>query len=260
MAETTARRARPRAAGFMAKQFLRPKVLSATPGLASRLVTPLFSDRRFQNSQPKSQRRHALWWMGAAFVVAFALGAIALAIYGAGNTGTVLALRITARWAFLLFWLAYVGSAMAKLYGPRFAALAGHGRELGLAFAPALLIHVGLVLWLIYIATGPGGMMLFWIGIICTYLLALFSLPQLRDALGPRLWRTSRTIALEYIALAFAADFILAPLQAGGPRKYPVSYLPFAIMLIIGAGLRLAAFVRRNLRSRFEQPKYPQLG
>jgi hypothetical protein len=31
-----------------------------------------------------------------------------------------------------------------------------------------------------------------------------------------RLWPTFCTIALEYIALVFAADFILGPLQAGG--------------------------------------------
>jgi hypothetical protein len=70
-------------------------------------------------------------------------------------------------------------------------------------------------------------MVFFWIGILCTYLLALFSLPRLRDKLGPRLWRIFRTIALEYIALVFAADFILGPLQAGGLGKYPLTYLLF---------------------------------
>jgi hypothetical protein len=85
---------------------------------------------------------------------------------------------------------------------------------------------------------------LFWIGVLCTYLLALFSLPRLHDLLKPRLWRTFRAIALEYIALVFAADFILAPLQAGGLGKYPLTYLPFALMLVAGAGLRVAAFAR----------------
>lgn len=191
------------------------------------------------------------WWpitastsMAAAFVVAFALAAIVLAIFGAGDRGTVLALRVTARWSFLLFWLAYTGGAMATLCGPRFGGLARRGRELGLAFASAQLVHVSLVLWLFYITTGPGGMILFWVGVLCTYLLALFSLPRLHDLFGLRLWRIFRTIALEYIALVFAADFILAPLQAGGLGKYPLTYLPFALMLIAGAGLRVAAFAR----------------
>jgi hypothetical protein len=154
-------------------------------------------------------------------------------------------LRVTARWSFLLFWLAYVGGAMARLCGPRLDGFARRGRELGLAFASAHLVHVGLVLWLFM---GPGGMVFFWIGILCTYLLALFSLPRLRDKLGPRLWRIFRTIALEYIALVFAADFILGPLQAGGLGKYPLTYLPFALMLVGGAGLRLATFLDRKLR------------
>ena len=137
---------------------------------------------------------------------------------------------------------------MAWLCRPRLDGLARHGRELGLAFASAQLVHVGLVLWIIHIATGPSGaMVFFWVGIFCTYLLALFSLPRLRDALEPRLWRIFRTIALEYIALAFAADFIVAPLQAGGLGKYPLTYLPFALTLVSGAGLRVVAFSDRRL-------------
>ena len=125
------------------------------------------------------------------------------------------------------------------------AGLARHGRELGLAYASAQLVHVGLILWIIHIAKGPvGAMVFFWVGIFCTYLLALFSLPQLRDALEPRLWRIFRTIALEYIALAFAADFIT--LQADEFSKYPLSYLPFALMLVSGAGLRVVAFLDRK--------------
>ena len=187
--------------------------------------------------------------MGVAFLIAFALAAIVLVIFGAGSRGMELALRITARWSFLLFWLAYTGGAMARLCGPRLGGLARFGRELGLAFASAHLVHLGLVLWLLYFATEPGGRMIFfWVGMLCTYLLALFSLPRLRDALGQRLWRISCTIALEYIALMFAADFILLPLREGGLGKYPLSYLPFALMLVGGASLRVAATVRFSPR------------
>jgi hypothetical protein len=55
------------------------------------------------------------------------------------------------------------------------------------------------------------------------------------------------TLALEYIALVFAVDFILEPLQATGAAKYPLSYVPFLVMLVGGALLRLAAFVRTSL-------------
>ena len=189
-----------------------------------------------------------LWWMAAAFLVCLLLAAAVLAAFGTGERGTVLALRLTARWCFL-FWFAYAGGALAKLWNlSLFAELARHGREFGLAFAAALAVHVGLVLWHYHIATPPDGAMLFfWVGIFCTYLLALFSLPGARDALGPRFWHMVLTLALEYIALVFAVDFILDPLQAAGAAKYPLSYVPFLVMLVGGALLRLAAFARTNL-------------
>jgi hypothetical protein len=57
-----------------------------------------------------------------------------------------LALELTARWSFLLFWLAYAGNAVAILFGAQLAA----GREFGLAFASAHLVHIGLVVWLFH--------------------------------------------------------------------------------------------------------------
>jgi hypothetical protein len=185
--------------------------------------------------------------MGSVFAVAIALAAVLLGILGAGDRGTVVALRVTARWSFLLFWLAYAGGSIAKLCGLQLGGLAQRGRELGLAFASAQLVHVGLVLWLFHIAAEPASTMLFfWIGVLCTYLLALFSLPWLRAVLGLRIWWWFRLFALEYIALVFADDFILAPLQSTGFHSYPVSYLPFAVMLVGGAGLRLATFIRHG--------------
>ena len=137
-----------------------------------------------------------LWWMAAAFLVCLLLAAAVLAVFGAGERGTVLALRLTARWCFLLFWFAYAGGPLAKLWNLNlFAELARHGREFGLAFASALAVHVALILWHYHIATPPDGAMLFfWVGVFCAYLLALFSLPGVRDALGPaRLADNSRS-------------------------------------------------------------------
>jgi hypothetical protein len=183
--------------------------------------------------------------MAGAFLVASVMAAIMLAIFGVADRGTEIALRATARWSFLLFWLAYIGSAMANLFGSRFDRLAQHGRQLGLAFASAQVIHVGLVLWLLYLPAGPGGaMLLFWAGIACTYLLALFSWPRIRDALGPRLWQIFRAAAMEYIAFVFALDFILLQLQKHGATAYPLSYVPFAVMLVGGFCLRLIALAR----------------
>lgn len=186
-------------------------------------------------------------WMAAAFAVSLVSAAIVFAVFGAGESGAVLALRVTARWCFLLFWPAYAGGALAKLCGPRFGVLARHGREFGLAFAAALSVHVGIVLRLMDVAADQRTLMLFfWAGVACTYALALFSVPQMREWLGPRLWRILCEGALQYIALVFAVDFIVDPLQASGADKYPLSYLPFGVMLLGGVLLRLAAQMRQR--------------
>jgi hypothetical protein len=183
--------------------------------------------------------------MVAAFLIAVALATIVLATIGVGEHATTIALRVTARWSFVLFWFAYTAGAMARLFGSHLAGLARRGRDFGLAFASAQSVHVGLVLWVFYLAPGVNrGMVFFWVGIVCTYLLALFSLPRLREALGPRLWRISCIIAMEYIALVFFVDFVRIPLQANALGSYPVSYLPFALMLIGGVVLHIASFAR----------------
>jgi hypothetical protein len=191
-------------------------------------------------------------WILAAFVVAFALAMVALLMFGVGERGTAIALRATARWSFLLFWFAYAGGALAWLSRSRFDGLARRGRELGLAFASATdsrwarpLDHSHRK------ATRRRHAVL--LGRNTLHLSPrLFSISRLRDALGPRLWAIFRTIALEYIAIVFAADFIVAPRQADGLSSYPLTYLPFALVLISGAGLRIVAFSDRKLQHLHE--------
>src|SRR6516165_1350098 len=102
-----------------------------------------------------------LSWMVAAFLIAVASVAVVLAIFGMGERGTTIALRLTARWSFVLFWFAYTGSAIARLFGSHLVGLAPHGRNFGLAFASAQVVHVGLVLWLFYLAPEANGGMIF---------------------------------------------------------------------------------------------------
>ena len=141
---------------------------------------------------------------------------------------------------------------MARVWGPRFSAFARHGREFGLAFASAHLVHVGLIVWLFHIADKPplqGWTLVFFsVGLLCIYMLVLFSLPWGREIIGSSLWRIFCAIALEYIALVFAADFVFLPLQEVGFRNYFLSYkylllyMPFAILLVVGLGLRTAVY------------------
>jgi hypothetical protein len=57
--------------------------------------------------------------MGLAFGAELLVAASVFAAKGIDEDSIDLALRLTARLAFLLFWLAYAGGAVATLFGPR---------------------------------------------------------------------------------------------------------------------------------------------
>lgn len=194
-----------------------------------------------------STRSTAPFWMGTAFLGSAGVAALVLATQGADRDGLMQALRATARWSFLWFCPAYAGSAAKTLLGPSSAGLARRGREFGLAFAAALLVHVGLIVWF-YCLTGysPLGRLLsafFGLGVLWTYALALFSIRRLSQALGPVRWRAARMIGLDYIMLAFLVDFI-HPIAS---VRDAVEYIPFAALAGLAVALRLLAPVWRRL-------------
>jgi hypothetical protein len=135
---------------------------------------------------------------------------------------------------------------MTTLFGPAFEPLKRRGREFGLAFASAHLVHLGLVAWLTYIGHAPsrGVFLFFGVAVLWTYLLALFSIPRLQKALGSKGWWLLRVVGLNYIAYAFATDFLGYP--QFGSFKYLAGYLPFAALSVVGPLLCLAAFVQRT--------------
>ena len=189
-------------------------------------------------------------WMGTAFAIALAIATMALALYGTGNAGTRTALELTARWSFLLFWLAYAGNAVAILFGAR--NLASHARDFGLAFAAAHLVHIGLIVWLAHIlgraVLPPGLFWFFMAGLFWTYLLAGLSFGGVK-ALGPTAWRWIRLAGMNYILVAFGRDFVLPVLY---PKPAQVNlghfmfYAPFMVLAIAAPLLVLAAHARRT--------------
>jgi hypothetical protein len=189
----------------------------------------------------KSASRTGLW-MGSAFGGALALAAGIVLIEGIGVSGTTAGLRLTARFSYAFFWLAYVGGAITILFGPAFDIVSRRARELGLAFASAQLVHVGLVIWLAWISppqpVRDAVMPFFAIGVVWTYLLAALSVDRARDVFSSHMLRVLRTIGSEYIALTFFTDFVLLPKY---PPPHLILYVPFWVMLLIGPLLRLAA-------------------
>jgi hypothetical protein len=184
-------------------------------------------------------------WMMVSFVAALALSAAVLVLQGPGEHGIHTALFLTGRLNFLLFWPAYAGGALASLLGRALAPIRRYGRVLGLGFATALAVHLGLVAWLCAIGAAPGlsTFLLFGIAAAFAYLIALFSIARLQRALGATGWRLLTGIGMNVIAYAFAVDFLDGPLSGGA--AHVALYLPFAILSVVGPALRLAAFVYR---------------
>lgn len=190
--------------------------------------------------------------MGAAFAANLCLAAIVLAVRGTGVHGTEAALAATARVQFVWFWAAYAGGALASLFGPAFVPLKRHGREFGLAFAAALLVHLSLVGWLCTIGAAParGVFIFFGTAAALTFLLAAFSFGELHTLLGPRGWRWLRIVGMNFILYAFFTDFMHNPLHGGTQRL--IAYLPFTALTVLAPLLRLAAWAAR-LRSTSRQ-------
>jgi hypothetical protein len=200
-------------------------------------------------------RKHdpAWVWMIGALGGGLALTGAVLADYGTSPVGIGQAVRYTARWSFLFFWLSYAGGAVAILFGPAFAGLARRARAFGLAFATALQVHIGLVVWLgVVIGQIPlqGGILWFFlVALFFTYLLVLLSFGVGTRNLG-RLWRPLLFLGTTYILIAFGRDFVLdAPDQHTQQWVYFVEYVPFALLSLIAIPLRLAAFLRQRFES-----------
>jgi hypothetical protein len=170
------------------------------------------------------------------------LATIILITRGAGVHGTQTALAATARVSFLWFWAAYVGGALTILFAPAFLLLKQQGRELGLAFAAALLVHLMLVSWLCWIGAVPGAGVFMFFGTAAgfTFLLAVFSFGNLHEVLGAKWWHLLRLIGMNFILYAFLTDFMQNPLHGG--VKHVVEYLPFVVMGVAAPLLRVAAW------------------
>ena len=83
----------------------------------------------------------------------------------------------------------------------------------------------------------------FGIAAVCVYGLALFSMAKLQQWLRPRVWAVLRFLAINYIACAFADDFLrIAPSVT---LDYGLVYLPFALLAIVGPMFYGAAFMKR---------------
>jgi hypothetical protein len=214
-------------------------------------------DRRSTGDRASAMeiRRSPWLWMAAAFCAALGLAVAVVAVVGVRGPGFLVALQATARLNFFLFWPAYAGGALTALFGNVFAPLRDNGRNFGLAFAAALPVHLGLVACLCAAGEPPDAktFVIFGLGALFVYLLALLSIPFVRHSLPDRFWPPIRSLAMNYIAFAFLKDFArhgigsfrdMILYQTGGYHDI-LMYVPFAALAILGPLLRLAAWVKK---------------
>lgn len=187
--------------------------------------------------------------MGGALAGALILAMAAIIVRGPNLSGVGIGLRLTARFSYAFFWLGYVGGALTTLFGPVFDPVSRRVRELGLAFASAQLVHVGLVAWLAWLSQpeslSDAVMPFFAVAVIWTYLLAILSTNYARQSFNPRTLNILRTLGSEYIALTFFTDFVLLPKY---PIQFVILYIPFWALLLIGPLLRIAAVAKKFCR------------
>lgn len=188
-------------------------------------------------------------WMAVAFCASLAFAITLLAVFGAQGRGVSYALAGTARLAFLFFWPAYVGGALTSLFGNLFLPLRDNARNFGLAFAGALLVHLGLVVRLCAIGHPPGAktFVVFGTAAAWVYILMLLSVRRVRDALSDKFWTSVRSLAMSYIALVFIFDFAKFP----DDLSHGVEYAPFATLAALGPALKVAAWIKPPSQKKF---------
>ena len=187
-------------------------------------------------------RRNTFIWMALAFSASLGMAISIITAFGI-HPGLSIALRATARLAFLIFLPAYVGGPLTSLFGNAFLPVKKHARDFGLAFASAMVVHLGLVVWLCAIGAAPPvkTFVVFGLAAVCLYLLALLSVRRMRELLPQKFWLPLRVVATNYIALAFIYDFKNFRVD----HFYgDIAYLPFAVLAIGGVILTLVAWAQ----------------
>lgn len=187
-------------------------------------------------------------WVVGALLASLCVATAAFAVRGLTTRGADDALDATARVSFAFFWLAYCGGALVTLFGDPFRPVKDRARQLGLAFASAQLVHLGIVGWLCWVGAAPTleTFLIFGVAAVFAYTLAVLSFVRLSRWYDGWLRRAIWSVGLNYIAFAYAIDFLHAPFR--GSVRHVVAYAPFAGLAILGPCLRLSATAQRRLR------------
>lgn len=176
---------------------------------------------------------------------ATAIIAYGFSLHGWTEEGAGAAARLTARFSFPIFVLAWSASALARLWpGGWRTILLRRRRAIGLSFAAAHFVHLGALLTALFVfsveakpTTLVGGSF----GYVLITLMALTSNDASVRFLGPQRWKL----------LHAAGGYVVAAIFAVSYAGRLATDLPLAIatlsLLGLGVALRLAAWMKRRV-------------
>ncbi len=183
--------------------------------------------------------------VGWTAVVIGALSALLLAVYGLGDDGYHAVIRHTAQTSFVLFLAAYYASSLRVFWRSDWSKwLLANRRYLGVSYAVSHTYHLGFIAWLtatstafrddVSLVTIIGGGMAY----VLMYLMVLTSFDRTAAALGRRNWVRLHKVGIHYNWAIFFNSYFS---RALAPSLF---YAPFALALLVGLGLRIAAWKR----------------
>lgn len=191
--------------------------------------------------------------VGWTAVVVGGLCAVLLGIYGPGDDGCHAVIRHTAQTSFVLFLGAYYASSLRVFWRSDLSKwLLANRRYLGVSYAVSHTYHLGFIALLatssttfhddVSLVTIIGGGMAF----VLMYLMALTSFDRTAAALGRRNWVRLHKVGMHYNWAIFFNSYFSRALAPS------FLYAPFALALLAGLGLRIAAWqrVRRDSRPK----------
>ena len=180
-----------------------------------------------------------------ATVAALVVGAAGVATNGGWtHEGALMATRLTARFSFPVFLLAWSASALAALFpGGWRTALLRRRRAVGLAFAAAHFVHLGFILIVVLVFHhAPPAITVYGGGFV--YLLiaamALTSNDAAVNIMGRKAWKALHVTGSVAILLVFANSY------AGRLMTKPMLAIPALALIALAVTLKLAAWLARR--------------
>lgn len=186
--------------------------------------------------------------VAATFLTGLAVGALGFATGGGWTLdGALMATRLTARFAFPIFLLAWTASAWASLFpGGWRTALLRRRRAVGLSFAAAHGAHLLFILITLRIFGHEAPMITVYAGGLVYLLIAAMALTS-NDAslrwLGRARWKALHTVGGLAILLVFTNSYV------GRLKSMPMLALPALALILLAIGLKLTAWRSRRGRA-----------